>query len=634
MKKITLLTLLISLTFFSFTSAQVILSEGFEGNSFPPSGWSVYRGTNDLGPNNDWVLSTDAYSGSGAAFNQFETVASGQTAEDWLVTSQIDLTNSTNSELLFYTKQTYASDWASIYEVRVSTTSQTDHNSFSTVASYNETTLNATYNVYELKTLDLSAYDGMMIYIAFVHINNYGDDWYIDDMQVRSPLGLDAQASAINLNRYSLTSTDNQLSVDVYNNGSSAITSLDISWGDGTNNYSESFSVNIPAGQTVAVTHSTPVNYASVDEKNITVTIGNVNGVSDGDSSNNTASKMFNTLSQLGTKRVVVEEATGTWCGWCPRGTVGLNYVTSTYSDVIGIAVHNSDPMEVNEYDSAVSAQIGGYPSSIVDRSLINVDPNSSSLENARAQLINNIVPVDMSSSAASTSGSTVDITASATFFSNFSAANYRLAVIITEDGVTGTTSGYAQANYYSGGGNGAMGGYENLPNPVPAAQMVYDHVGVALLGGFNGLANSVPAVINNGQTVSETFTYTIPATSNQANMHVIALLLDGSTGEVVSGYEQTMTQALSTEEFNVLNGIKIYPNPANNELNISFADSDGDYNISVTDILGRTVINTEQNNLFGAQNINLPLDNLKSGNYILRVSNNNNSFVTKFIKK
>ena len=59
------------------------------------------------------------------------------------------------------------------------------------------------------------------------------------------------------------------------------------------------------------------------------------------------------------------------------------------------------------------------------------------------------------------------------------------MAVVIVEDSVRGTASGYAQANYYSGGGNGPMGGYENLPSTIPASQMTYNHVARVLAGGF-----------------------------------------------------------------------------------------------------------------------------------------------------
>lgn len=624
-KKITIL-LTLCFAFGQITTAQTLLSEGFEGSTFPPSGWTSFIGTNGIGTAQNWVQDATANTGSFAAFNRYENVTGG-IAEDWLVTSQIDLTSATSSELIFNSTQTYGTNYGSTYEVKVSTSSQTTHADFTTVANYDETTVGAAY---ELKSIDLSAYDGMMIYIAFVHFNDDGDNWLIDDIEVRSPLNLDAKLESVGLNRYSLTSTDNPLVAAVNNNGISAISALDMTWTDGTNNYSESFNVNIAPGETRNVTHSTPINYGAVDEKDITITITSVNGVTDGDSANNSLNTKINTLSQLGTKAVVIEEATGTWCGWCPRGAEGLDYMTATYPNtVVGIAVHNGDPMTVANYDAGIGQFISGYPSSLVDRTL-DPDPAQAALQTAYNTQITEVVPVNLSLGAIQT-GNDLTITANATFYTSFSAADFRLAVIITEDGVTGTTSGYAQANYYSGDPN-APGNYGSLPDPIPASQMVYDHVGRAILGGWDGEPNSIPTVINNGQIASHTFNYTIPAGSDQANMHIVAVLIDSSNGSIVSGKQSSVAQALSVQDVAGIDSIKLYPNPATDKLNIAFQAGNGDYNISVTDMLGRTVINKNYEGLFGTQNIELPVSELNAGHYIMNINDGNASYSAKFI--
>ena len=633
-KKITL-AFMLCFSLSQFSTAQTLLSEGFEGAAFPPAGWTSFIGTNGLGTTNNWIQATVPHTGDYAAANQYENVVGG-IAEDWLVTSQIDLSTSSNTELLFYTTQSWTTNYGSTYEVKVSTNSQTTHADFVTVATYNETNFGTSY---ELKNVDLSAYDGMMVYIAFVHYNDDGDNWIIDDVEVRSPYNLDAKIDSASLDRYSLTSTDNQLSIDVTNNGITAITSLDISWNDGTTNYSENFSINIAPGATETINHSTQVNYGAVVEKNITVTINSVNGGADEDSSNDSLSKQFNTVSQSGTKVVFIEEATGTWCGWCPRGAVGLDYMTSTYPDtVVGVAVHNADPMAVSEYDAGIGQYISGYPSGVVDRTYGDVDPSQTSLQTAYDALNAEIVPVDLSAGATQ-SGNILTISAQANFYTTFSAANYRLGVIISEDGVTGTGDGtnvnnqdYDQVNYYSGGGNGPMGGYENYTDPVPATQMVYNHVGRAVLGGYNGQINSVPAVINDGDSVSYDFTYTIPATSDQANLHIVVVLIDSTDGSIVGASQRSVAQALSVEDVSGIDSIKLYPNPATDILNIAFQAGNGDYNITITDMLGRTVINNNYKGLFGAQNIELPVSQLNAGHYIMNINDGNASYSTKFV--
>jgi len=636
-KKITL-AFALCFAFMQFTVAQTLLTEGFEGATFPPTGWESFIGANGLGTVQNWIQEGAVQNtGSFSARNSYENV-SGGIAEDWLVTSQIDLTSASNTELSFYSSQRFGDEYGSTYEVRVSTASQTTHADFTSVASYIESTVGGTSS-FELRTVDLSAYDGMMIYIAFVHLNDDGDEWWIDDIKVRSPFNLDAELESASLNRYSLTSVDNQVSFDVKNDGVTAITSLDISWYDGTNNYSENFNVNIASGQTQTINHSTQVNYSTIEEKSIVVTIDNVNGTADDEAGNNSQTLQFNTISQSGTKAVLIEEATGTWCPWCPRGAVGLEYMATTYpNSVIAVAVHNTnsnassaDPMTLPEYDSGIAQYIGGYPSGVVDRTIGDVDPGQTTLQAAYDIQINEVVPVDLTTSA-TMAGNNLTISTSANFYTNYSNANFRLGVIITEDGLSGTSAGWAQANNYAGGSNGPMGGYENLGNPVPASQMVYDHVGIALLGGFNGQAGSVPSTITANNSISYDFNYTIPAASDEDNMHIVVVLIDQASGSIVSASQSSVAQALSTEEFAGIDSVRIYPNPTKDRIHIAFEAVNRDYKVTVSDMLGRTVISKSYEGLFGNQNIELPVSQLNAGHYIMNINDGNGSYSSKFI--
>ena len=159
-------------------SFNLPFSEGFESGSFPPDCWVSYRGINNIGAASDWTDNIDAYEGSKAALSNYEDV-SGGLAEDWLVSPQISLAS--NSQLSFYQKQTYGVNYGSIYEVKISTTSQTDHNSFVNVGAWTETDFNTNYTE---KIIDLSAYDGQDVYVAFVMTNDNGDDWLIDNINI------------------------------------------------------------------------------------------------------------------------------------------------------------------------------------------------------------------------------------------------------------------------------------------------------------------------------------------------------------------------------------------------------------------------------------------------------------------
>lgn len=437
----------------------------------------------------------------------------------------------------------------------------------------------------------------------------------IDNVVVKEPFQNDAQLTAVTLDRFALINSNTVLSAEVTNVGGNAITSLEIDWNDGTSHV-QTVTVNIAPGASASVPHPDNVTYATAIESNINVTVSAVNGAADGDASNNSGAAMHNTLSQQTDKAVVIEEGTGTWCGWCPRGEVAMDYMTTTYpNDFIGIAVHNGDPMTVTEYDNG--AGISGFPGCNVDRALLGESVSQSLFETYYNDRVNMGVPANVEATVSGT-GANVTIDASATFYTPMSGADYRLAVVITENGVTGTTSGYNQANYYSGGGSGPMGGYENLTDPVPAADMVYDHVGVALLGGYDGQAGSVPASITDGTVANYQFTYTVPATSNKANMHAVVMLLDNNTGAIINAKEFSLSGA-SIADVDAIN-MNVYPNPATDNVTVAF-EAAGDYTITITDMAGRVVSTNAYSNLSGAQNIAIPVADLMSGNYIVSVA-------------
>lgn len=626
-------TYLLFLVCFSFgLNAQVYFSDDF--SDLDISDWTIYDADGD---SYSWDVGDWSFDGTLPEFSEslfsrsWISGVGGLNPNNYAVSPAIDLSGASTGLQLEYT---YGTPQAAPYHPETYSVYVTTSNSLSALQSatavHTETLSNPSSS--QVNVINLDAYIGQTIYISFRHHDTFDENvMVIDDVTVSVPLSLDASLVDVSLNRYSLTSVDNQLTLEVNNNGSTPITSLELNWSDGTTDHIQTVPVTISPGETLSVDHPTPVNYSSVEEKNINVTITSVNGSSDGDASNNNSGALFNTLSQLGTTRVVIEEQTGTWCGWCPRGTVGMSYMGTNYPDTaILIAVHGGDPMEYSPYISGINNIIGsGYPNAVINRK-IESDPGSVSLEPAYNSEINNIVPVDLNSTA-TLDGSTLEVNASATFYSNFSNANYRLGVIIKEDNVTGTSSGYAHVNYYSGGGNGPMGGYENLPDPVPASDMVYDLVGRALLGGFDGAPGSVPSSISDGQVVNHMFTYDIPVTIDQNYMSVVVVLIDGNDGSIVSGFEQTLGEVLSIQENNSIDGVAVYPNPVNNVLKINLQQPSGKYSVAVFDVLGRQVMTSSFNE---SHTLELDVNNLAKGQYILKLTNKDNSYVTKFVKE
>lgn len=159
----------------SNAKAQV-LTENFDG-TFPPAGWTTFD--NGVGTAVNWVQSATSFAGAGAAFSNYDcSVATN--SEDWMVSPLVAITAG-NSTLSYYHRQTFATAYGSIYEVRISTTSQTNMASFTSVDLLTEAQVPLTYGIHGV---NLSAYVGQSVYIAFVHTQNCGDDYYIDELVV------------------------------------------------------------------------------------------------------------------------------------------------------------------------------------------------------------------------------------------------------------------------------------------------------------------------------------------------------------------------------------------------------------------------------------------------------------------
>jgi thiol-disulfide isomerase/thioredoxin len=68
--------------------------------------------------------------------------------------------------------------------------------------------------------------------------------------------------------------------------------------------------------------------------------------------------------------KVIVEDYTGTWCGYCPRVAGKLDQAMAANPNIFTIAVHNADPVAY-VYEAQMRAKWGvtGFPTAIVNRS-------------------------------------------------------------------------------------------------------------------------------------------------------------------------------------------------------------------------------------------------------------------------
>ncbi|MBM3436395.1 MAG: T9SS type A sorting domain-containing protein [Bacteroidetes bacterium] len=554
MKNLYVLTLLLVMSV--LLNGQNYLTEDFSSSQMPPSGWTID------GLPAQWSISNANTAGGVAPEGMFSYI--NQTTTSRLVSPEIDLTGLTSVSISF---RHFYDDYAGAGPA-IGLATRSSGGSWNQVWQVSPTgNLGPEDKTIEVTNNDVGNPDFQ--FCLYLNGNMYNVDyWYLDDIKVFTPYELDAELTFVDLPQYVQYGTEIDLTGAVKNMGSNNITSFDVSYtvDGGTPAVSSVTGINIPFGGFYDFVHDTPVLLPVAGTYEIIVTVENVNGGTDNDPSNNTLTKFVGAVPFIPSKKVIGEEATGTWCGWCVRGICFMDYMAETYPETwIGVAVHNGDPMVVPAYDNAIPSIIPnfpGYPSGAIDRAGDNYwDP--SDFETGYLQRLEAISPA------------TIDIVNfnwdPVTRIVNFELRSefvvdinheLRFCAIMTEDSCWGTTAQWNQTNYYAGGANGPMCGFESLPGTIPASQMHYDHVARAILDTPYGTPGSLPTTIAGGDILSYFYTYTLPDTWVYEKMHFIGALIDMSTGEILNS-NNVINYSTGINELGSDAEVSLFPNPS-----------------------------------------------------------------------
>lgn len=295
-----------------------------------------------------------------------------------------------------------------------------------------------------------------------------------------------------------------------------------------------------------------------------------------------------NVLNTLPKHRTLLEEYTGTWCGFCPRGFVALEWLAANYPDeFVCVSYHNGDPMEILDSDSFPSA-VGGFPDAWMDRGM-EVDPyyGSDPTYTQDLYIINDLMArnqmfgvAEMNVEATlSDDGGTVDVKADVTFAQDMDASPYQLEYILLADGLTGEGGSWPQSNYFSGDTSVGEPMSEFVNGEEYVEGLVFNDVAV-LMSQVGGIEGSLPAEVVGDQTLSHAYAFNLddalntsfePVIQDKTKLRVVALLVNTETGEVAnackadvnaSGYTtgiahfgQTDSHAVSSVQFFDLSG-------------------------------------------------------------------------------
>ena len=564
-------------------NAQTYFSEDFSG------GIGQFTSVDDDGDGNEWGIFDDAgnFPAQGNVMTSASWASVPLTPDNWLISSAIDLTGASGVINLEWMVRAQDQLWvAENYDVYVATTNTTAA-LIAAGSVFNETL--TTSAGYMPRTVNLSTFAGQTVYVAFRHHNSV--DWFrmnLDDIVVKTPLNNDAVMTSLNIASY-VTAGNVNISGVITNNGANTITAMDVVWNDGSGPQTDALTgLSIASGATYSFTHATPL--AAVAGTSYALNVS-VSLTGDGDPTNDALTSNTAALTSIPAKTVVGEEKTGSWCGWCPRGAVGLANMESE-SDFIGIAIHNNDPMSVSSYDGAIGTYVpGGYPGGGIDR-VADGDPSASSflaMHNTRKTAV---VPCTVNSITANYDAATsmVSVSTTAEFFGNIT-GDFRLSCVIIQDDMVSSAAGWTQSNYYSGGGSGPMafptgvnGAYDFSTGSDPASSSDfggYDHVARSLSSNnILGDVGSLPATTVATGTYTHAFTdvnvTTMPGAANAAfvkeDAHAVVMIVDANTGEILNAAKASINGPVSVENINTADfNLQAFPNPTNEVSTISF---------------------------------------------------------------
>ena len=278
-----------------------------------------------------------------------------------------------------------------------------------------------------------------------------------------------------------------------------------------------------------------------------TLRIVRVNGASNEIGESESKGALF-TVAKKAPVTPVVEEFTGNWCGWCPRGITGMDLLKNDFGNkIVQIAVHFNDPMYVKDYLPVIGMS-GSFPNAFISRRY-SVDPYFGSSEMSYGikddvtAFFDEVTPASVEAKAqwADKEKTKILVTATTTF--QFEEDNPKMGIgyVLLADGLKGAD--WKQANYYSGNTNYLP--ETNLSPWVSKGEEVsgleYNHVAVAAWGVDRGLKGSINGPVKVGQKQEYTYLLDISETKlvqNKDKLTVAVLLINSLAGDVFNGQQ------------------------------------------------------------------------------------------------
>jgi hypothetical protein len=622
MKKILLVLLLTTINYVS--NAQTFLNENFDALGSPitlPTGWTQ---TNQSSP----AGTATWFRGNTASFNSFNGPADGYigvnyqsgtgtaTLSNWLMAPPVTVQN--GDEVSFYSRIP-ANQYPDRMYLRRSDlgASSTNPVGVSNLGSYtteclainpNLTTTGypAVWTKFTYVVSGLSAPTSCRFALHY-SVTNGGPSGAnsnyvgVDAFTIKRPVANDMALNSVTVPAI-ITSGNYTFNGVAQNTGSNTVTSYTINWqsGGAVNSHNVT-GVSIASGATHNFTHSTPLNAMVGQSYALNFTITNVNGVTDGDTSNNTLLKNTQVASGSTTYKPMIEKFTGSTCGPCASyNNATFNpYYTAENQNFNYVAYQMNWPGAGDPYYTAEGGTRRTFygVSGITD---LRINGAVYSTGNNQATLTTHV-------NTEATKPGYFGLIAGREIANGNATVNY----VITP---------YLSGNYTL---HAAVIEKLTVNNVGTNGETSFKHVMMKMVPNASGTTITATA----GTPLSGQITASLAGTfiEEMTDLEVVVFIQDNTTKQVM---QSTTAQVglLGNEKFEK-ESVRVYPNPANEFIQLSNVY---DASISITDMTGKVVLSQNKIN----ENESINISNLVSGVYFISVNTENLQETIKFIKK
>ena len=366
------------------------------------------------------------------------------------------------------------------------------------------------------------------------------------------------------------------------------------------------------------------------------------NGVQDEKASNDTLTHTIQVIEKYPVRHMLIEEVTGTWCGYCPRAPIIYRTnVQPAFPNTIFAAIHNGDGMTITESRDLQNTYVTGVPTGFVDRKKTLTGAGIDFAPEDWLGVLNNVdnrfTPVDLkvyNYYDPTTGFWKIDVVSDFVFDLTCS---YRMNCYIIEDSLSGTGSNWDQRNFFNGGASEPYMSLQGAGDPIPGYK--HHHVVRKMLGGSWGQAGTIPATVKRGDRYVFSQTFKADSKWKMANVHIVGIVQQWDTDKlkrpIINCVEGEVELLTGTNSTTFHPGFRVFPNPVSDLVWVEYtATENSNSQIQIINSLGQEIHSQAANHQPGTHTLSISMEDFTPGIYFIKLTNAKHVLVERVIKE